>query len=253
MKLLVGVMGAEAHVLNGLHQASRETYGSDVAELTDWDMRYFIGGGWSASDNDQPDEVRLDVPDLKSGLLEKVLGMFRWALQHKYDAMLKIDTDSYINVQRMRCQPFLKSDYAGAWVGHLGRHYSDTEVYSFIQGSCSLVSAYAMELVLRQNLLEFAREKSQVWAAKYGNTVSPYMHNEDLWIGQALTPYLNNLSYVKEQGFVGGPFTYHCPWYVKDAGYAPEWMRAIHVAAPNHEAMLAVNLEYENKVKPSEV
>lgn len=244
MKILIGVMGAEAHIANGLHQASRETYGQDAHNLGD--MRYFVGRGEMPL---QTDEIRLDVPDLKDGLLEKVVGMFRWALDNGYEAIFKVDTDTYINIRRMVNEGFLNADYAGIAVGNIGERYSNTEAFGFIQGSCSLLSAKAMRAVLDFGIVNFARERAGengTWW-KYAGTISPTMHSEDLWIGQALHPRIKakDIVWISNGGFQGGPLTYHCPSNVK--GCAPQWMREVHAAQPNDVEMHRVDREWRRK------
>ena len=92
------------------HEASRETWIKD-ARAAGIDVRFFFGRG--ATREPLEDEVFLDVDDSYDGLIDKVAGICKWADEHEYDFVMKIDIDSYVNIKNLLASEFRDWDYTG--------------------------------------------------------------------------------------------------------------------------------------------
>lgn len=113
MKILIAV--TSCHAFRERADAVRATWAQCVpAEV---DLRFFLGQGGAAP---RPDEVHLDVPDTYAALPAKVQAMRRWALEHGYDGVLKVDDDTYLRPERFLASGFEKSAYRGRLRGPSG-------------------------------------------------------------------------------------------------------------------------------------
>lgn len=233
-------MGCEKNLHDGIHQLIRSTWGWDVTLSGLGDLKFFVGRG------DRPlmdDEVRVDAPDDKDNLLFKVVEMCRWALDNGYDTMLKVNTSSYVNVEEVLKRDHQHYDYAGALVGHeLGARYSNTDAFCFVQGSCSWLSRRAMELVVADTL-SFAFHHKDYWM-RFNGLIAPYLHSEDLWIGQVLTPHLAELKVALDQGYGNGPLSYWSQSNYVKCYKMGEWMRGLHLAKPDEARMREFDGQY---------
>jgi hypothetical protein len=230
MKILFAVMGCEPHVANGLHQSIRDTWATDVPILGDF--RFFLGRGETVL---HPDSVRLDVPDNMDGLLEKSVGILAWALDHQYDAILKVTTDTYVNIPLLEREDFLV-DYAGAPVGKLGEPYGPANVCGFLQGSALWLSSVAASVVVHDVIPTMQRLLPE--AKKFDGLICPYPHSEDLWIAQALTPYLKSMRVNPDNRYANGPLTFH---FDNAKSSVHDWMRKLHDARPDERKMWAIH------------
>jgi hypothetical protein len=235
VKILVAVMGCEAHAADGTQQASRSTWVQDVAELGD--CRFFIGHG---SRPLLADEVRVNAPDTKDAILYKTVELLRWALDHGYDMILKVDTDTYVNVRAILRENYSGIDYVGALVGRIGELYGDTTLWAFLQGSAQWLSARAARVIIDEvipNMLRLLPE-----TLKFSGVISPHPHSEDLWIGQVLIPRVNNnqLRALPDDRYANGPLTFHHA-LDKTKFSVSEWMRRLHEARPFDSRMMAVH------------
>ena len=97
----------------GCVQAARETWVKD-AKAAGIEVRFFYGR--------QPDgptlrpglfERFLNCDDSYNGLIDKVSEMCGYALIRKYDYLLKVDVDSYVNVPNFLNSEFRDWDYTG--------------------------------------------------------------------------------------------------------------------------------------------
>jgi len=225
-------MGCELHARDGHHQAIRDTWGKDLEGFAD--LRFFVGRGEQELADD---EVRLDVPDNKETLLYKVAEICRWAVEGGYGSIFKVNTNTYVNVPEVVAHQHYKFDWAGSVVGKLGDPYAGTAAYGFIQGSASWLSRKAAKLVYAENgAVAFAFRHMPEWM-KYNGLIAPYLHSEDLWISQVLTPHLGDLAVLVDSGYGNGPLSF---WsqsnYIKHYALA-EWMSSLHAARPNIERM----------------
>lgn len=239
LRLITAIMGCELHARDGHHDAIRDTWGRD---LPGWsDLRFFVGRG---NQSLKEDEIRLDVPDEKNQLIFKVEGMLRWCCDQGYDAIFKINTNTYVNVNLVRKQKHERYDYAGAVVGKLGNIYGDIpNVYGFIQGSASWLSSKASRIVVESRVAEYAVKTSPTLLS-HTDRISPYPHSEDLWIGQVLRPHLSELTTCVDQGYSNGPLTFWSQSNYIKLYKLSEWMHRMHEAKNDSEKMYQVNKEY---------
>lgn len=239
MSILVAIMGCELHARDGHHQAIRETWGSN---LTGWaDLKFFVGCGGQELD---ADEVRINCSDVKEQLIYKVEGLLRWAVDAGYSSILKVNTNTYVNVDAIRRTGHSECDYAGMSVGQLGQIYSNVPgIHGFIQGSASWLSNRAARIVLDSEVAAYA-ERVGPPLLGYTEWISPYPHSEDLWIGQVLTQHLRGLNVCVDRGYSEGPLTYwsqsnHIKLYCLG-----EWMHRLHEARGDDSRMQQINNEY---------
>lgn len=237
MKVLIGLMGCELQARNGVHQVIRETWNTEIGELGQ--LRFFVGRG---SQELKCDETRVDAPDDKDNLLYKVVEMCRWALTNDYDSMLKVNTSTYVNVAELLKRDHQNYDYAGAVVGRLGERYSNTEAYGFIQGSASWLSRRAMEYVVA-DALSFALHHKDEWM-RWNGWIAPYLHSEDLWIAQVLTPHLAELRVAIDSGYGNGPISYWSQSNYVKCYKLEEWMRGLHAIRPDEARMREFDARY---------
>lgn len=104
------------HAYRERADACRETW---VKEVQGADVRFFLGRGNSAA---LADEVHLDVEDDYKSFPLKVQAMRRWALEQKYDYVLKVDDDVYLNPARLMASGFEGHDYRGRLRGPSGNY-----------------------------------------------------------------------------------------------------------------------------------
>jgi hypothetical protein len=214
-----------------MHDLARETWGKDINQLGD--LKFFVGHGDYI---DKPDVVQLNVPDGKDSLIYKVKAILEWMLHYKYDMILKIDGDTYINVPEILKAGVPDADYAGAVVGQLGDIYAGTNLYSFIQGSASWLSNTAAKIVVDHIIPSYERLAPK--ALKYSGLVSPHPHSEDLWVGQALSQHIlyQTIRAVEDKRYGDGPLTYH---FARDKQTVDvfNYMRKLHAARPDLDKM----------------
>lgn len=103
MRTLIGIAGC--HKNKAKADAQRATWVRDVRGV---DVRFFAGGRGIYA---RPDDVWLDCSDAYEDRKEKVLAMFRWALDHGYDYLWKTDDDCYVRPERLLAIP--RHDYCG--------------------------------------------------------------------------------------------------------------------------------------------
>ena len=103
MKILYAIVTCERRSTQA--QAQRESWLNDVGDRAD--VRFFLGRQKREA---LRDEVYLDVRDDYEGLPGKVREVTRWALEHHYSLMLKLDDDVVLFPSRVVLP---RSDYAG--------------------------------------------------------------------------------------------------------------------------------------------
>src|ERR1035438_3326518 len=92
------------HAFRDRADAVRATWGAEVEGA---DIRYFLGRGAAARD----DEVLLDCDDGYHHLSQKTQLIRRWALEQGYDYLWKIDDDTYVRPERLLGNGFADLDY----------------------------------------------------------------------------------------------------------------------------------------------
>lgn len=106
MKVLIAILSC--HALRHYEQAQRDTWIKDIPEGVD--HKFFLG---SADTSRGADEVFLDTGDTFSDITEKVVAMFRWALEHGYDFVFKADLDTLVCPVALLASGFEQHDYVG--------------------------------------------------------------------------------------------------------------------------------------------
>lgn len=121
------------------------------------DIRFFFGYA-PPGIKPAPDEIFLSVPDSYQGILEKVRGIFRYALDHGYDYVLRVDDDVYVD--RMTLSSIDTDNYAGSFsplttlvqgrVTMLESKFDEPTGYC--SGGCYSVSRRSMEILTRTKI-----------------------------------------------------------------------------------------------------
>jgi hypothetical protein len=108
VKLIVCVTSCQRDWrLRGCHERIRKGYGANLPKNIE--LKFFIGGPQPAGLQD--DEIWLDVPDGYLDLPTKVKAIFKYALECDYDHILKVDTDTVVNLAQV--PDFEQFDYLG--------------------------------------------------------------------------------------------------------------------------------------------
>jgi len=109
--------GKDMHVSgpNDQTEAVRETWGKDVKEFANVDLRFFYGRPIQGYPREPlSDEVFLDCPDAYGSLPRKTIGVCKYAVDNGYAFVFKCDTDTYVNVKQLLIEMLQNSfDYAG--------------------------------------------------------------------------------------------------------------------------------------------
>jgi hypothetical protein len=135
MKVLIAVLSC--HSLRRYEQSIRDTWGKDIPGGTD--LRFFLG--FSNADGDprrRDDEVLLEVEDSWSGITNKTVEMYRWAVEKGYDYVFKVDLDTLVRPQALLQAGFEQFD----WVGGQNSFFASG-------GAGYWLSRRAMEAVVR--------------------------------------------------------------------------------------------------------
>jgi hypothetical protein len=108
------------------------------------DVRFFYGRQMDARTKG-PDEIELPVDDGYHVLIHKVCAIVRWALDHGYDYVFKIDADTWLDVPKLLAAGFEKHD----WVGLMGDKGASGGVGHCTSGGVGIwLSAHAMRVFL---------------------------------------------------------------------------------------------------------
>lgn len=210
MKTLIAVESCARDLHS--HDVIRETWGRDVVGA---DLRFFVGAGNGAL---KPDEVRLNAPDDYDGLTLKTKALAQWAVQNGYDAIFKMDTDTFIVPARLLACGFERYDYVGKVCpggakfngskvsGFLDwRNVVVPEVWPYMSGLGYWLSRRAAELVVNMPIVHWA---------------------EDLCVGQVLGPHISD---GKLTTFVPERYEGYCVWHggddVKKTSNLDRWLR----------------------------
>ena len=112
-KTLIAV--TTCHSFRDRADAVRSTWGAEVEGA---DIRYFLGRGAAQ----HVDEVLLDCDDGYHYLSQKTQLIRRWALEHGYDYLWKVDDDTYVRPERLLGNGFADLDYVGRLRGPSGNY-----------------------------------------------------------------------------------------------------------------------------------
>ena len=116
-----------------------------------------IGGKLKPSPNPrQPleDEVFVDTGDLYHDNTHKFSALCKWALEHGYDYILRLDDDTFVYPERILATEWAEYDYSGAW--------NDSVVF-FHPGGALFLSKKAMEIVVNTRVDHWADD---AWLGK---------------------------------------------------------------------------------------
>jgi hypothetical protein len=152
MKILFAIVSCRPHA--AYRQAVRDTWLPEVGDKAD--AFFFVGRDVDAPETDV---VHLECDDDYEHLPAKVQSIARWALEHNYDFMVKIDNDTVLLVDEFLKGGFDLHDFTG-WLNTWNR------VCPSPWGFCYTLSRKAMEVVI-------------------GSTL-PDHHNDESWVSQNL-------------------------------------------------------------------
>jgi hypothetical protein len=136
-KLLIAV--TTCHSMRERADAVRSTWGAEV-EAAGADIRYFLGRGEPLHD----DEVILECDDGYHHLSKKTQLIRRWALEHGYDYLWKVDDDCYLRPERLlaAAHDIHDAHYVGRLRGPSGNYRGP-----YCSGFCYGLSRKALELL----------------------------------------------------------------------------------------------------------
>src|ERR1700728_3835682 len=132
MRTLIAV--TSCHAFRERADAVRETWGREVEGA---DILYFLGRGKVL----RPDEIILECDDGYHHLSAKTQLIRRWALEHGYDYLWKVDDDCYLRPERLLAD-FRNLDYVGRRGGCSG-----TSPGPYFSGFIYGLSRKALELL----------------------------------------------------------------------------------------------------------
>lgn len=115
MRLCILIVSCGNAAYRAKVQAQRDTWRKDAEDI---DIRVFLGRG---AEKLHDDEIILDCDDGYKGLPEKVRLAFGWALDNGYDYCLRIDDDTYVQVERLLAAVPVGHDYSGRLRGPSGK------------------------------------------------------------------------------------------------------------------------------------
>jgi len=141
MKILVAII--TCHAFKERADAQRATWAKHAPGA---DVRFFLG---RAERDPLADEVYLDCSDGYEGLPTKTKAVCAWALEHRYDLLVKTDDDSYININRLVHAGFQKYDYTGRFRASSGGYKA-----RYASGFFYCLSRRAMQIVVDAPLTE---------------------------------------------------------------------------------------------------
>jgi hypothetical protein len=153
MKILFAIVSCRPHA--AYRQAIRETWLPEVPRDRA-DIFFFVGRDVQTSESDV---IHLECEDDYEHLPSKVQAIARWALEHKYEFMLKIDNDTVVLVEEFLTGGFDQHDFTGllnTW----------NRVCPSPWGFFYTLSKKAMEIVISSTL--------------------PDHHNDESWVSQNL-------------------------------------------------------------------
>lgn len=136
---LKNVEGFHVNGANEQTAAVRATWGTDFEGYQNVDVRYFRG----LSDHPDAwvqafDEIILDCGDGYDSLIQKTLGICRYAVEHGYKYVAKFDTDTFVYADRLLLEIMQNAfDYAGYRHANVA---SGGPGYLLSDRSCEIVS-----------------------------------------------------------------------------------------------------------------
>ena len=151
MSVLIAVVNCQSRL--AYQQCIRETW---LPLVQGADVRFFLG---PAEREPKADEVFVECDDSYQGLPSKVKAIARWASEHNYNHMLKLDDDTVVKPQQLLASNFQSSDFVG--------HRNDIRPYPVPYGFAYWLSRRAMKLVANAEL--------------------PIGNNDEVWVTSTLS------------------------------------------------------------------
>lgn len=164
MKPLIAIV--TCHKFESRANAQRATW----LQTCGYDYKFFLG----KSDREPlPDEVFLDVPDDYNSLPFKVRAICKWAVEHGYDVLLKVDDDAYVFTERLIVPIAL-------YAGRLNNSQPNKCPNGWCSGFTYWLTDYALEVIAKGP--------------------EPEETAEDLWVGIVLSNH--GVKPVASPGFI---------------------------------------------------
>jgi hypothetical protein len=107
MNVLIAVLSC--HTLRHYEQSIRETWAQELPHEAD--LRFFIGKPQSGIR--VVDEIFLNCPDEFSGITEKTVALYKWALDQGYDFVWKVDLDTLVRPKLLLNSGLEQYDWVG--------------------------------------------------------------------------------------------------------------------------------------------
>lgn len=118
--------------------------------------------------------VSLDCPDSYRELPQKTLATVRYAVEHDYELLIKVDDDTFLMPRPEYLAEFGKHDYFGS----VGRR-------SYCQGGCYSLGRRAMNAVLKHpEMFSIGMEDAAVGRALHAEGIAP-THTERIKVSHA--------------------------------------------------------------------
>jgi hypothetical protein len=137
----------------GVHPVIRSTWGE---KIRDADVRFFIG---RPKKQIAEDEVFLDVEDDYDSLPYKTHAMVKWALEHGYKYIFKVDTDTFVVPSRLFASKYTQHSY----VGYPWPKEERSGGFQWASGGAGYwINWEAMEVIARHPVEEFCWYKGKI-------------------------------------------------------------------------------------------
>lgn len=177
MKILIAVVSAHSREL--FADTVRSTWASKVQGA---DLKFFRGRG--ATRDPKHDEVFLNCGDGYLELPDKVRSIIRWAYDHEYDFVMKLDDDVVLKPAQWLSSGFQNYDFTGCQDPKVVPGEIRTP-----WGFAYILSRRSMEL-LKDAVLP--GESNSLWPGNYHN-------NDEAWVSTIL--YVNNIFLNDDQRY----------------------------------------------------
>jgi hypothetical protein len=218
MKILIAIKSCGRDMMNGCHQAIRDTWGKDFGGAAD--VRFFIGRGYEQIQH--PDEIRVDEADDLVALPLKVRAIAKFSMEKEYDFTFLCDVDTFVIPSRLLASGFEGYDYFGRFMvdgpATPIRNFQDGRIgiIPFVWNYCSGGVGY------------FLSKRAAELIAK----MVPVHYAEDFSVGHALGPSIQagKLTVEYPKPFDGYVAWHYGVWsrskYVwpHSVGFEPQWM-----------------------------
>jgi hypothetical protein len=222
--LLICVKSCRRDRALGYHQAIRDTWGRGL------DVRFFMG--LPAEERNtvngpevNADEIILDCKDDYESLPWKTKAILAWFLKTAYDFGFMCDNDTFILPDNLTRTDFQRYDYSGRFGEHpaIGTLFPYTDGRGNHYPNCAPWASGGIGYFLSRR------------AAGYILLCDPYTWAEDMFVGQCLSPYIQDheLSAADLPKF-SGIAAWHFQRTKKYPLYNPEMMyRSWELGTPN--------------------